>query len=769
MASAGSVRAGGAFIEIYAKDTRFQQALARVQARLRAVGATMQALGTSMSLIGTAIGIPMVLAARSAAKFEDAILGMKAAAGLSADEVSMVEKAALELSKTMGIAPAGVAQAFLELLKAGMSVEQVLAGAGEAAVQFARVSGVSMADAAVFMKVAMNTFGVSAVEAVDTLSAAADASETSIAAMVESFGLVGSAGALFNQSLFDISQSLAVLARFGIKGEEAGTGIKTMLMRLTSPSQEAEDALAQVGLSLESFRNADGNLLPIVQIVGILEQALQGVDQVMRDRILGQVFGDRGIRVVGAFLNFGVVGFEQMAEAMQSNLPVAAKFQILMSGITGAIEKMFAAVQRLSIAFAKALGKNIGKAADSAVKFIDIVAELIAAFPQVATAVVGATIALVGLGIALIAVGLAFKALAAAVAVFAAILALLTSPIGIAAVALVAGVALMLSNMYKLSPAFKTEMDAIMAAAMALDFRGAWELMNINLAIALVQMQKRFHDSFSAMKNSVAGADDFIGDMLLQGLDRFLGLFGSDILYLQGQLERLGLYFKAAFDWGFWIDGLDTALAEVDARVAAERERLPDADARAAERADGRVERDAARKAADDARAGGFDQTIAELEAERERIKRQNKKAQEERKVAKENAAKQPELQEPMDPAGGGVFGKSLGTFSGATSGRLGIGPELGHAAATAANTGRAADLLQEILDGKVAQPIGDINVQALNAALASIQQATPPATIGGDEPLMSPLEQVATATADSAVLLRQLLNEARSGGAAFA
>ena len=33
MASAGSVRAGGAFIEIYAKDTRFQQALARVQAK----------------------------------------------------------------------------------------------------------------------------------------------------------------------------------------------------------------------------------------------------------------------------------------------------------------------------------------------------------------------------------------------------------------------------------------------------------------------------------------------------------------------------------------------------------------------------------------------------------------------------------------------------------------------------------------------------------------------------------------------------------------
>lgn len=771
MASAGSVRAGGAFIEIYAKDTRFQQALARVQGRLRAVGSTMQALGTSMSLIGTAIGIPMVLAARSAAKFEDAILGMQAAAGLSADEVSKVEKAALELSKTMGVAPAGVAEAFLELLKAGMTVQQVLDGAGESAVQFARVSGVSMADAAVFMKVSMNTFGVSAAEAVDTLSAAADASETSIAAMVESFGLVGSAGALFNQSLFDISQSLAVLARFGIKGEEAGTGIKTMLMRLTSPSQEAEDALAEVGLSLQSFRNIDGNLLPVVQIVGVLEQALQGVDQIMRDRILGQVFGDRGIRVVGAFLNVGTQGFQDMAVAMQSNLPVAQKFEILMSGITGAIEKMFAAVQRLSIAFATALGPNIGKSADAAVKFIDIVAALIAAFPGVSTAVVGATISLTALGIALIAAGIAFKGLAAAVAVFAGVMALLASPIGLAATALVAGVALMLSNMYQLSPAFKTEMDGIMAAAMALDFSGAWELMNINLAIELVKMQKGFHDSFSSIKNTVLGASDFIGDMLLEGLDRFLGLFGSDILYLQGQLERLGLYFKAAFDWSFWIEGLDDALAAVDARVEAERARLPDADARSDDREIERVIAEADRRAADKDKKDSYDPTIAELEAERDRIKRDNKKVQDARKKTSATAAQQPDLQLPMDPdpVGGSVVGKSLGTFSEATSGRIGVGPELSYAAATAKSTAMTVDLLQQILDGNVVQPIGDIDVNALNATLASIQSATPPATIGGDEPLMSPMEQVATATADSAKFLRDLLDETRSGGAAFA
>lgn len=770
MAGAAGVRAGGAFVEIYANDTKFQQAMTRVQGRLKAIGSTMQALGTSMSLVGTALGIPMVLAAKTAAKFEDAMLGMQAAAGLTDGELKAVEKAALDLSRAMNVAPSGIAEAFLELLKAGMSLEQVLGGAGKAAVEFARVSGVEMAEAAVFMKVSMNTFGVSATEAVDTLSAAADASETSIAAMVESFGLVGSAGALFNQSLFDISQGLAVLARFGIKGEEAGTGIKTALMRLTSPAKESEEALAQIGLTVESFRNADGDLLPLVQIVDILEREMVGLDKVMRDRILGQVFGDRGIRVIGAFLNVGVAGFEDIADAMEENLPVAMKFQILMSGITGALQTMYAAVERLSIAFAKALGPNIAYAAAAAAKFIDIAAALISAFPGVTTAVVGATVALVGMGVVLIATGLAFKALAAGVAVLSAALALLTSPIGIAAAALAVGVAIMLVNMYKLSPAFAEEMDAIMAAAMALDFNVAWQLMNINLAIALVEMQQHFHDTFSAVKNMVMGVSDWIGDMLIEGLDRFLGLFGSDILWLQGQLERLGQYFKAAFDWDFAMNGLTNALEDIDDRVARERAMAPNADARAQDRAAERDRRARKREADDRAAKENLPGTIDELKAERERIKKQGEENRKKVEEVRQNEAKRGDLEMPMmDAAAGGVTAKSVGTFSAALAGRIGVGPEIQVMNAIADNTGRAADALEGMLQGnfKNANPLSDIN--AVNGAIAAAAGAPAVPVAGGDEALVTPMEQTAASVAESARHLRELVGLAQSGGLSFA
>ena len=759
MATAGSVRAGAAFVEIYAKDTAFQQALERVQRKLQALGQSMQRLGTQMSMIGVALGVPMVLAARSAAKFEDALLGMQAAAGVSANDLKVVEKAALEMSREMGVAPSKIAQAFLELLKAGMSLQEVLDGAGKSAVEFARVSGVEMADAAVFMKVAMNTFGVSAEEAVDTLSAAADASETSIAAMVESFGLVGSAGALFNQSLFDISQGLAVMARYGIKGEEAGTGIKTMLMRLTSPAQEAEDALAQIGLSVESFRNIDGQLLPLVQIVGILDQALMGVDQVMRDRILGQVFGDRGIRVIGAFLDYGTAGFATMAEAMESNLPVSTKFAIIMSGITGAIEEMGAAVERLSISFAKSLGNGIANAANAVSKMLDIVGALIEAFPAVAQAVVGGTVALLALGATLIVTGVAFQTLATIVGVVAAVL---SSPITIAVAAFTAGVAVILSNVYQLSPAFAEQVDAIMASMAVLDFTNAWKLMNINLAIALVEQQKQWHDTFSFVKNSVMSVSDWIGDKMIEGLDRFLGLFGSDILWLQGQLERLGLYFKAAFDWDFLINGLDAAIAKVDARIKKAREDLPTADAREAARDQNRADRDAGRKKADDEKKAGYDPTIAELQAERDRLMKAATAEREKRKLDQENKAKQPAPQIPMEGGGGGMGSKALGTFSSATAGRIGVGPELDLAARQAKAAEQAVELLGQI-NGKVGgQFMGDVNAAA-GAAMANMAPNVPLAGI--DDALVRPAEQTAASTADAARSLADLVRLARGNG----
>lgn len=413
MAGASEVRAGAAFIEIRADDSQFQRSVKSVHNRFVMVGQSLRRIGSQLAAAGVAMGVPLVLAATHAARFEDALLELQASVSdLRPDQLKRVREEALRMSKEMGVAPERIAEAFTLLVKAGMSVEDALNGAAKTAVEFARISGVSAQEAATFMKVAMNVFGGSAASAADTLSAAADASETDIRHMVEAFGLVGSAGKTFDQTLFDISQGFAVLARYGIQGEEAGTGIKVMLQRLIAPSREAEKALAKVGFSITNFRDTEGRMLPLVQIVGVLAKRLQSVDKITRDQVLDQVFGDRGVRVVGAFLDMGVEGFDDLATAMEHNLPVSEKFRIVMSGLSGLADKFLASAKRLAIAVAGSLGNGLKIAVDGVSGLADRLSYLLERFPILGKTLGFATAAL-------LLVGGSFLAASAAISVFA--------------------------------------------------------------------------------------------------------------------------------------------------------------------------------------------------------------------------------------------------------------------------------------------------------------------------------------------------------------
>lgn len=436
--SAGAVRAGGAFVEIFANDSKFQQAMTRIQNRVMAVGQTLQRMGTGMSLGGAALGAPLLLAGRQAAGFEDAILAMQGAAGLSAGQVNKLSDAAKRLGAEMGMSPTVLARAFLELAKAGMSVDDVLAGAGKSAAEFAKISGVDAERAAVFMKAAMNVFGVSATEAVDTLTAAANSSETSIDAMVESFSQVGSAGQAFNQSLFGISQAMAVLAKSNIVGEEAGTAIKTMLTKLVAPTDDAQEALARLGLSVADFRDEAGKLLPMQQIAGVFQRALgsmQGTPEglVESQQALVDVFEQRGIKVITAFANAGEEGFKRVAAEMQGALPVANQFVIQMSGISGQISRLNQGVEQMSIAFGEAISGPLKETVDVLLRMMEVVTQLIKDNPRLAVTAAVVAAGLVSIGAAAIAAGIAMKGFA----VITASLSLLAGPTGwVAAVAI---------------------------------------------------------------------------------------------------------------------------------------------------------------------------------------------------------------------------------------------------------------------------------------------------------------------------------------------
>lgn len=518
-ASAGAVRAGGAFVEIFAKDGAFQQAMTRVQNRLKAIGSSMSSFGSSLGLAGAAMATPMVLAARSAAQFEDTMLGLRAATTLTASQLAAARTRVMELSTELGTTPTKVGVAFQSLAKAGVSFDQVMSDAARTAVQFGKMAPeLPMDIVAEQMNKAANSFGVSFREVADTISATADTTETSVAGLFAAFADVAPFAASLKQSLADTTMAIAALSK-GMNVEEAGTAYKIFLQRLIAPSQEAQEAMASLGLSMRSFRDAaTGNILPPDQIAAVFANASRGREQIDVQRASSEIFGDRGIKAISTFAGVGAEGFRKLKEEMGQSKSVAEKYAIVMSGLSGMFEALQGGVERLANVWTQSLGPATRSTQMLFSSILNIASGLIQAFPTVSRTALNLTLSLLGIGgaVALISkavsiMGTALSAIPLLVrGVVGAFTTLMASPVLMTVGVIAGAIGAAIVAARSLSPEFKKASDSWLQMVGLMDKPKAKQepAMFDDVQKAIVNIQKSISDAELQANQAMAGQLD---------------------------------------------------------------------------------------------------------------------------------------------------------------------------------------------------------------------------------------------------------------------
>jgi hypothetical protein len=428
--------------------------------------------------------------------------------------------------------------------------------------------------------------------------------------------------------------------------------------------------------------------------------------------------------------------FDQVMQAIgNSGGSALGKAKAVMGSFGGAVKQLGAQFGVFQIQVIESMGPLATQAVQAFTKLMAVVGGFISRNGTLVAIVAGSAAALFGLGIASLAAGIALQGLATGLRVIQAVLPLipaLFSPIALSIAAMAAAIGGGVIIARTLSPAFKQETDAIAAALMRLDFGAAWSVMNINLAIALVQMHQAFAQAFDLVKNTVISASSFIGDMLIQGLDRFMGLFGADILTLQAGFEKLGVYFRAAFDWDFAVNGMSDALKKVEARVEEARQRAPTADARAEQRRQEREKQAEGRNEEIKRRDAGFEDTIKELRKDaaraRERGLGKTDKVPAEEKVDEKGKPVKPKLPAAppgafMPPPEGGKAEKDKGIAgAGNWSGvGLDIGPEINRLEDPANRTADATERTAEAVGAIAGKGGGEAAGVAPMAAAAGM------------------------------------------------
>lgn len=300
-----------------------------------------------------AAGLAIKSAVSSAADFESQMLTFKAVTQSTDEQMKLVSETALALGADLSL-PATSANdastALLELSKAGLSVADSLAAA-KGVLQLATVANLSAGEAAQITAGQLNAFKLSGDQATRVAELLADASiaaQGEISDFAAAFQQAGTAANQSGVSIEDTTALLTELGRAGIRGADAGTSLRTFLLRLVPTTKEASQYVKALGIELDKNKTIGAQLPSVIEQYRTQLEKLNPQTQTL---VLNQIFGQDAFRASSII-------FTQQKDALKGLTDEFAKTNAIedlsaakADGLKGAVGSLTSTLQTMGTEF----------------------------------------------------------------------------------------------------------------------------------------------------------------------------------------------------------------------------------------------------------------------------------------------------------------------------------------------------------------------------------------------------------------------------------
>lgn len=318
----------------------------------------LRSAGMAMLGVGTAAVGAFAAVVGAAAKFEKEMDFVQAVTAATEDEMDALKAKAIEMGKESIFGPIQLSRAFVELAKAGASVDDIINGVGEAAVSLAAAADVEIPFAGENLLNILNAFQLEAEDAThvaDLLAGAANASSVELSDIVTTMRYAGPAANAMGISLEEVNAALTVLGRVGIKGSTAGTSLRFMMTRLVPDTDKAKTALQSLGLTIDEatgsvveFSNQDGSLKNFGDVIQVLKERTQGLNEQQQVAVINDIFGVRALPSALALMEAGAEGFQgAMDEIERTTAADVAAARI--DNLDGSIKRLKATIESVMV------------------------------------------------------------------------------------------------------------------------------------------------------------------------------------------------------------------------------------------------------------------------------------------------------------------------------------------------------------------------------------------------------------------------------------
>jgi TP901 family phage tail tape measure protein len=287
-----------------------------------------------------AAGLGVMVA--KAATFEQAMSNVAAATHESEANMGLLRDAAIDAGASTAFSASEAAAAIENLAKAGVATADILGenGALNGSLALAAAGQLEVADAAEFTATALTQFqlaGSEATHVADILAAGAGKAQGEVSDMANALKYAGVPAANLGISIEQTAGALALFAKNGIIGEQAGTSMRGMLSSLTSPSKVAAETMSDLGISLF---DAQGEFIGLAGVADQLQTQLGGLTEQERSAALGRIFGNEQLQAANVLYREGAAGVEEWTKNVDDAGFAAETAAIKTDNLRGDIERL---------------------------------------------------------------------------------------------------------------------------------------------------------------------------------------------------------------------------------------------------------------------------------------------------------------------------------------------------------------------------------------------------------------------------------------------
>lgn len=343
---------------------RLGQTFSEIGPKMKSIGESMKSVGRNMSLHVTA---PIVAGFGAAMKksvdFDDTMRKVKATSGATGNEFNQLRTKALQMGRDTKFTASESAEAMNYMALAGWDTKDMLKGVG-GVMDLAAASGEDLASVSDIVTDNLTAFGMKAKDSThfaDVLAQTSSKANTDVRGLGEAFKYAAPVAGALGYTVEDTSIAIGLMSNAGIKGEKAGTALRTMFTNLAKPTKAMKEEMDKLGISIT---DSNGEMLPMRDVMDQLRNKMGGLSKDQQAAAASTIFGKEAMSGALAVINASDEDYKKLTKSIDGSNGASKRMAKEMEGgIGGAMRKMKSAIESLAISLGDALAPMLYKVA----------------------------------------------------------------------------------------------------------------------------------------------------------------------------------------------------------------------------------------------------------------------------------------------------------------------------------------------------------------------------------------------------------------------